>query len=59
MDTAARIAFDPRAPLDARYDARQTLTTPATRIIYALFGIGTSGGLAAVGDGAKITEGQP
>ena len=29
MDTAARIAFDPRAPLDERYDARQELTKSA------------------------------
>ena len=44
-----------------RFDGRswRTLSTPATRIIYALFGIGGTAQVAAVGEAARIYEGQP
>jgi photosystem II stability/assembly factor-like uncharacterized protein len=37
----------------------QTLTTPARGFIYAMFGIPGTAGLALVGEGARIVEGQP
>jgi hypothetical protein len=37
----------------------QTLTTPARGFIYAMFGIANTAGLALVGEGARILEGQP
>ena len=44
-----------------RYDGQswRTLSTPATTIIYSLFGIGGTSILAAVGDAARVYEGQP
>ena len=36
----------------------QTLTTPARGFIYAMFGIPNTAGLALVGEGARIVEGQ-
>ena len=37
----------------------QTLTTPARGVLYALFGIPGTAGLALVGEGGRILEGQP
>jgi hypothetical protein len=44
-----------------RYDGQswRAMSTPLTTIIYALFGIGGTPGLAAVGDAAKVYEGVP
>jgi hypothetical protein len=44
-----------------RYDgvAWRTLTAPTTRPVYSLFGIPGSAGVALVGDGGRIVEGQP
>ncbi len=37
----------------------RTLTVPTTSLVYSIFGIPGTGGIAIVGEAGRIVEGQP